>query len=667
MKRHRRNCGRAAHISLISLFLVLSTNITADTTAGKTDRIIIKYAQPAYLMDAQSAMAVAENREDKLQLLAADTGTSISFHRLASNGAEVYQLDSLHDIEQVNAIANRISQDPAVEYAEPDLILHPMAIPNDSRYQEQWHYYETTGGLNLPTVWDNYTGNGVVVAVIDTGYLPHDDLTANIVGGYDMIADRTMANDGNGRDNDATDPGDNPGGISSWHGTHVAGTIAAITNNGIGIAGVAYGARILPIRVLGVGGGYTSDIADGIIWAAGGNVRGIPGNPNPAQVINLSLGGKGSCGTTSQNAINLARANGATVVVAAGNSNDDASGYTPASCSGVISVAATNRTGDRAYYSNFGSVVDVAAPGGETSINSNGILSTLDNNSYAFYQGTSMAAPHVAGLAALLYEADPTITPDEVETIITDTARDFPGTCTQCGTGIANALAAINAVTGTVTPPPPPSVSNKLDNGIPVTGITGATQSEITFTMTVPTGATDLSFSINGGPGDADLYVKYGSKPTRDSYDCRPFLGGNSETCTMSNIQAGEYHIMIRAYQGYSGLTLTGSYTKAKQNSPILYEDKNISGRSGSWKTYSINLPGRYSKLEASITGNSGDADLYVRKGAKPTNTAYTCRPYKSGSNESCSTSAPGAGIWYISIYAYSSFQRVDLKITATP
>lgn len=616
-------------------------------------------------MDAQSAHAVAAQRENKLQILASDTGTSVSFHRAAADGADVYQLDGFQSLAQVSALTDRISQDPAIEYAEPDLILHTMAIPNDSRYQEQWHYYEATGGLNLPTVWDNYTGNGVVVAVIDTGYLPHDDLLANIVGGYDMISDRTVANDGNGRDSDATDPGDDPGGRNSWHGTHVAGTIAAVTNNGIGVAGVAYGARVLPIRALGVGGGYTSDIADGIIWASGGNVRGIPNNPNPAQVINLSLGGSGSCGTTSQNAINTARANGATVVVAAGNSADNANNYTPASCNGVISVAATNRTGDRASYSNFGGVVDVAAPGGQTSpAQSGGVLSTLNSNGYAFYQGTSMAAPHIAGLAALLYEAKPDITPDEVETIIIDTARAFPGNCSQCGAGIADAQAAINAATGT-TPPPP--ITSQLSNGIPVHGLAANTKTGLAFRMTVPAGATDLSFNINGGTGDADLYVKFGNKPTFSSYDCRPYDNGNNETCKINNIQAGEYHIVVLAYQSFTGVTLTGKYTATTTTPPINFEDKNISDSRGRWKTYGIELPAGYSKVEASISGGSGDADLYVRKGTQSTKSSYDCRPYKIGNNESCSSPSPAADVWYFSIYAYDSYQGVTLKVTATP
>ncbi|MEE7566353.1 S8 family serine peptidase, partial [Xanthomonas sp. Kuri4-3] len=181
-------------------------------------------------------------------------------------------------------------------------------------------------------------------------------------------------------------------------GTHVAGTIAAVTNNAVGVAGTAYNAKIVPVRVLGRCGGYTSDIADAIVWASGGSVSGVPANANPAEVINMSLGGSGTCSTTYQNAINGAVSRGTTVVVAAGNSATNVSSSVPANCANVIAVAATTSAGAKASFSNYGTGIDVSAPG-------QGILSTLNsgtttpgNASYASYNGTSMAAPHVAGV-----------------------------------------------------------------------------------------------------------------------------------------------------------------------------------------------------------------------------------------------------------------------------
>ncbi|MCB8986530.1 MAG: S8 family peptidase [Ardenticatenaceae bacterium] len=378
----------------------------------------------------------------------------------------------------------------------------PDLSPNDPQFANQWHYKYVAGsseGLNLIPAWDIYTGSAsTVVAVIDTGILPHSDLAGKTVPGYDFIADVATANDGNGRDADPSDPGDwiaasecfpgNQASNSSWHGTHVAGTIGAATNNGAGVAGVNWNAKILPIRVLGKCGGYTSDIIDGMRWAAGLTVTGVTNNPNPAKVLNLSLGGSGPCSSTEQTAINAIVAAGSTVVIAAGNNNDDASGYSPGNCNNIITVAANDRSGDRAYYSNYGSIVEVTGPGGAQSFanDSNGVLSTLDggattplnDNAYKYYQGTSMATPHVAGVASLIVGMKPGYTQAQVLALLQNTARSFPAgsTCNTsiCGAGIVDAYQALNmlnvnlnnfaylpvVVKPAAAPPPPTTIVN---------------------------------------------------------------------------------------------------------------------------------------------------------------------------------------------------------------
>lgn len=410
----------------------------------------------------------------------AETGESLSFERRLAGGAALIDLGGETSKQDVAEVMAAFRADASVASVEPDIRAYAMAVtPNDTEYTKQWDLFEATGGMNVPGAWDKSTGSGVNVAVIDTGYAAHTDLAANVISGYDFISTSADARDGNGRDSDAKDEGDwnatdgecgtgSKASNSSWHGTHVAGTIAATTGNSKGVAGIAYNAKIQPVRVLGKCGGSSADIADAITWASGGTVPGVPANPTPAKVINMSLGGASStCPSVYQNAINGAVSRGTTVVVAAGNSNANASGFTPANCANIINVASTSREGNRSFYSNYGSIVDVAAPGGETrratdtpgtvTTPENGILSTLNSGAttqstenYKPYQGTSMAAPHIAGLAALLKSAKSTLTPAEIEAAIKSNARPLPGTCTGgCGTGIADATKTVNAVTGT--------------------------------------------------------------------------------------------------------------------------------------------------------------------------------------------------------------------------
>ena len=281
--------------------------------------------------------------------------------------------------------------------------------------------------------------------------------------GYDFIAESAFSNDGNGRDSDPTDAGNwtvdnqcftgSKATASDWHGTHVAGTIAAIANNNEGIAGVAPEAKIVPVRVLGACGGFDSDITDGIIWAAGGSVRGVPANHHPAQVINMSIGSEGTCTTPYRQAIAQANKRGSIVVVAAGNNNFDASKSSPGNCEDVINVGATDKNGKRSYFSNYGSRVDVSAPGGDRRYWGGGILSTLNAGKtapgkadYAEYQGTSMAAPHVAGIVALMKAVDPKLTYAQAKKVLQSTSQSVECDQSACGSGIVNAARAVQQI-----------------------------------------------------------------------------------------------------------------------------------------------------------------------------------------------------------------------------
>ncbi len=543
----------------------LSLGVHAQTFAAdniKKQRLIVKFEQQTNIN--------INTRTNRVAQMSRHLSKKIRHIRQTATGSDVFEVEDMSKAEMHKMLLSLNNMD-GVMYVEEDTMMQHHFQPNDPRYTDQWHYFEQNTSINLEPAWDKATGNGVVVAVIDTGYRPHVDLVGNILPGYDMISDTDIANDGNGRDNNALDPGDataanecndgRPARSSSWHGTHVSGTIAAVTDNNVGIAGVAFDAKIVPIRALGKCGGFTSDISDSIIWAAGGNVPGVPTNPNPAQVINLSLGGGGSCSQTYISAINSARANGATVVVAAGNSNINASNAVPANCPGVISVAATGPTGAKAGYSNFGNVVDIAAPGGDTSFGINGgVLSTLNSgtnspgaDSLAYYQGTSMAAPHVAGVAALLYEAKPSATPDEIKAAIIDSAGSFPGTCNQCGSGITDANAAIDELIGTGSG----SGFEPINFSVNVPDLSTNTWRH--YTLGVDSGASTLDVNISGGTGDADLYIRFGAPPTTANWDFRPYLNGNNESVTVDSPQPGTWHISVRAYSATSGVTLSGS------------------------------------------------------------------------------------------------------------
>lgn len=447
--------------------------VSQPSNSANTDQLIIRFRDG-------TNQATVDGVLGRMQM---EKGQKFRFIKTTLQKSDVFKFDKHKKKAEWDDLKAWLQQQPDVEYVEPDYIMTKMAVtmPNDSYFSYQWPLVDAIGGIRADQAWNYSTGTNAVVAVVDTGILPHKDLLPNILPGYDIIMDSFTANDGNGRDNDPTDPGDyvlsgecgsTSNTNSSWHGTHVAGTIAAVANNAEGIAGIAYNAKILPLRVLGKCGGYNSDIADAIMWASGATVNGVPVNPTPARVINMSLGGQSACGTTLQNAINTARANKTVVVVAAGNNNTDASTFSPANCNGVISVAATGRNGSKAYYSNYGATVDVAAPGGSMlSAQTDGIVSTLNTgtkqavaDTYAFYQGTSMATPHVAGIAALMLSANPSMTPDQVESTLKSTTRAFPQTCTGCGTGIVDANAAVQAALALASNPPvDPYATQKAD------------------------------------------------------------------------------------------------------------------------------------------------------------------------------------------------------------
>ncbi|WP_267095822.1 S8 family peptidase [Xanthomonas sacchari] len=557
-------------------------NLSGLSSEPTVQRFIVKTrdAAPVSISSASAAAAAPSaalraTLQSAAAALPAKNGRALgltSLRRLAV-GPEVVKASRPLDRAEAETLMRQIAADPNVEYVEVDQRMTIALTPNDPRLGDQWAFGTTNAGINVRSAWDKASGDGVVVAVIDTGITSHPDLNANVLQGYDFISDADSARDGNGRDSNPADEGDwaaagecysgSPASNSSWHGTHVAGTIAAITNNGTGVAGTAFKAKILPVRVLGKCGGYTSDIADAITWASGGTVSGVPTNQNPAEVINMSLGGSGTCSSTYQNAINGAVSRGTTVVVAAGNSSTNVSSSVPANCNNVIAVAATTSSRAKASYSNYGAGIDISAPGSNILSTLNDGTTTPGNPSYASYNGTSMATPHVAGVVALMQSVAPTaLTPAQVESTIKNTAASF--SCSQgCGAGLLDANAAVTAALNGGSSGGGGGGgggSNELQDGVAVTNLSANSGSSLNYTVKVPSGASSLVVTTSGGSGDADLYVRFGSAPTDSAYDCRPYKNGNNESCTFNSPQAGTYYVRVKAYSTFSGVSLKADY-----------------------------------------------------------------------------------------------------------
>lgn len=489
----------------------LSMSRQSDEAVG---RLIIRYRQGVKLAGQGSASAVTERLDAAAfvnRSAALGQAGGVRYLKSVASNLHVAALEQAVSAESAQALVQALLSDPAVESVEPDWRVHAHLVPDDPQYREsqQWHLLppsSVAGGIHAPAAWDRSTGAGVVVAVLDGGYRPHADLAANVLAGYDFIsADPAdsfggnlywTANDSNARDADPQDPGDwvssadEAAGYcsqsaSSWHGTHVAGLVASVGNNQLGGTGVAYGARLLPVRVLGRCGGYVSDILAGARWAAGLTVPGVPANPTPARIINLSLGVARTCDSTTQSVIDEIRALNVNIVASTGNEAEDTSISMPANCAGVLAVTAHTREGDSADYANVGPGTDISAPGGGANTlsgffplkNPRGVLSlgntgttTPGSDTYVAYQGTSMAAPQVAGVLALLAAARPELTHLDLEAVVMQSARAFPagGYCEQhsgvCGSGLLDAAAAMELAQTFV---PGSAVSSDSGSGSP--------------------------------------------------------------------------------------------------------------------------------------------------------------------------------------------------------
>lgn len=459
---------------LIFLILSLQLSLALAADSGQMARVIVKYkADTSLLKQTQSA--------DRASQLSGRLGLSLQAGRQITPRSEVMQASGISSTE----LASRLAAQPDVEYAVPDRLRTIRATtPNDPLYAGQWFLQSVeAAAIKADAAWDKTTGSSnVVIAFVDTGVrFDHPDLASKLLPGYDFISDTLISNDGDGRDPDASDPGDyitvadshNPTYIalcgssitvqnSSWHGTRVAGILAAASNNSTGIAGVNWGARLLPIRALGKCGGYDSDIIAGMLWAAGISVPGIPDNLTPAKIINLSLGSAGTCNQAYLDPLSQLSAKGVLVVAAAGNESGPVD--TPANCSGVLAVAGVRNNGVKVGYSSFGTEVGISAPAGNCVNTSGPCLYSIDTttnsgttvpstNTYTdqtnYNIGTSFSSPMVAGAAGLMLSVNPNLGPGDLINRIKSSAAAFPSDPSLSSCPTVNSDGQCNCTTST--------------------------------------------------------------------------------------------------------------------------------------------------------------------------------------------------------------------------
>lgn len=455
----------------------------------------------------------------------ARTGVHLQLVKRSVLGWLVVELsaDDLKDPTEAETkqLIARVEHDRSVAAVAENRWARAFATPNDPNLTQMWNITSA----NLINAWDDEQGNNAQrVGVVDTGLIRnHEDVGAKAVAGFDFISSASTAGDGNGRDPDFQDNGDACNGSnSSFHGTHVAGTIAAFTDNGVGISGVNWNARLSVVRALGRCGGDIVDIMEGSLWLAGGQIAGVPAiGADAVKVMNLSLGSQGSCTAFEQDVINAIDAAGVVFVAAAGN--DGGAVNSPANCNNVVAVAAHGPNRARAPYSSFGNQIDIVAPGGDLRNfgQAGGILSTVgpNTNGYAFFEGTSMAAPHVTGVVSLMQAKDPTVNRSKAESTLVASGVS----CTNCSGKVAlNAAGALAQLVrgGPPVEPPPPPPPPLGDDAMEENDVAGAAleiscgasldlvaleRDQDWFFVDVDPGP--LALNIDGGAADLDLYI----------------------------------------------------------------------------------------------------------------------------------------------------------------
>lgn len=637
---HKNISARVMMVAGAVLSLCASVQAADMTASNQTSRVIVKYRTDV-------AVQTAEARTRARIQSVVEAPRQAVHVKTMSNGARVYDLGGSVSMERARQAAMAIqAADPNIEYAAPDVWVRPqqVATPNDTSYSSQWSLQSRAakpGAANFSGIWTRATGSGVTVAIVDTGYTPHPDMAGQEILGYDFVSDVATAGEGDGRDADPSDPGDYCAADStnsSWHGLKVASQIAAVANNGSGIAGGAPGAQVLQVRALGRCGGWLSDVADGIAWAAGASVPGAPVNSTPAKVINVSLGGAAGtvCYSYMQDAVDTALSHNASVVVAAGNEASTSVGA-PANCSGVITVGAHTASADLASYSNRSSYVTLTAPGGggcaqQTStcdntptvaLGNTGVTSPAGPLTPAYFSGTSSAAPHVSAAIALMLQANSSLTPAQIRSVLVSTAVAHPsGTyCADhagsCGAGMLDVTAAIGAVSSPV-----------ITFTAPTSAVAGSTNVTVTANA-VGVGPFTYSWSQVGGPAVA--------------------LQGTNTAAVTFTAPASRAEVQLQvSVTGSNGLSTTDTVYVRVNNAPALAPIASVATNAGQ-------------PLQLSLTAFDVDGDAVIAALVSGPSGAYV-----SGTTLIWPNPQPGVHTFVLQAEDQSGLRSASRSVTVT-
>lgn len=485
-------------------------------------------------------------------------------------GLILVRIDWLFDQVEFELLMCKFVVDLNVEYVEVDQIMCVMLILNDICFSEQWGFGIFNVLINVWLVWDKVIGIGVVVVVIDIGIINYFDFNVNILFGYDFISDVVMVCDGGGCDNNLNDEGDwygvNECGLGilvfnfSWYGIYVVGIVVVVINNSIGVVGIVFNVKVVLVCVLGKCGGYIFDIVDVIVWVFGGIVSGVLVNVNLVEVINMLLGGGGSCFIIYQNVINGVVSCGIIVVVVVGNSNINVFLLVLVNCLNVIVVVVIILVGVCVSFFNYGIGIDILVLGQSILFMFNIGIIMLGSVSYVLYNGILMVVLYVVGVVVLMQLVVLSLLSlVQVESIIKSIVCLLLGVCLGgCGVGIVDVNVVVVVVInggGNLN-----LGGNVLQNNVLVIGLGVVIGVELNYIVVVLVGSSQLCVMISGGSGDVDLYVCQGSVLIDISYICCFYLSGNSEICMINSFVVGMWYVWVKVYSIFLGLIFNVQY-----------------------------------------------------------------------------------------------------------